>query len=186
MLWPTLATQEPLQLPPFSSLDVSNGAHVTLRHGATQRVTLVKGSLDYSRVTVTNGGTLVIRKCINKCPADYRLEVEIVVPNLKSISLANSGKIQAVGTFPPQDNLVVAVAHGGTIDVRLMPARRVTASVDQGGGILTMPQSWLSARVAQGGNITYWGDAEVKSSVEHGGVVVKGTADEFNLPLPVR
>jgi hypothetical protein len=183
-LLPTFAAETPVQLPPFNSIEAYDGAHVTLRHGPTQRVTLVKGSLDYSRVAVNSRGTLVIRKCENKCPRDHELSVEVVAPRLTSISLANSGRILTVGSFPRQDNLIIAVAHGGMIDLRLMPAGRVTASVDNGGRILTVPETSLSATVAQGGNITYWGDAEVKSSVEHGGGVVKGSAAEFNMPLP--
>jgi hypothetical protein len=182
-LLPTFAAETPVQLPPFNSIEAYDGAHVTLRHGPTQRVTIVKGSLDYSRVVVSREGALVVRKCNEKCPRGYELDVEIVVPSLRSISLTHSGRIQTVGSFPRQDNLVVAVAHGGMIDVRLMPAGRVTASVDNGGSILTVPETSLSATVAQGGNITYWGNAEVKSSVEHGGVVVKGSAAEFNLPV---
>jgi hypothetical protein len=86
-------------------------------------------------------------------------------------------------SFPRQDELAVAVSHGGTIDVRSMVADTVTASVNQGGRILTVPQAWLFARVTQGGVITYWGDGQVKQSIEHGGVVTKGGADEINLPL---
>jgi hypothetical protein len=48
--------------------------------------------------------------------------------------------------------------------------------VYSGGRIFARPGTALSADVEQGGNITYWGDAAVKSSIRHGGVVERGTA----------
>lgn len=175
--------QTTLQLAPFNSIEVRNGGHVVLRPAPTQRVTLLRGSLDYTRLGVTDGGRLVIDKCIRKCPRGYELEIEIFAPNLTRISLAHGGRIQSRGSFPRQSDLAVAVSNGGTIDVRSMVATRVTASVDQGGRILTVPQAWLFARVTHGGVITYWGGGQVRSSVEHGGVVHKGSAGQINLPL---
>ena len=175
--------QTPVQIAPFNSIEVRNGGHVIFRPATTQRVSLVRGSLDYTRLGVTDRGALVIDKCIRKCPRGYQVEIEIFAPNLTRISLANGGRIQSRGSFSRQSDLAVAVSHGGTIDVRSMVVDRVTASVDQGGRILTVPEAWLFARVTQGGVITYWGDGQVKSSVEHGGVVHKGTPDQINLSL---
>jgi len=174
--------QTPLQLPPFRSIQVNSG-HVVLRSAPMQRVTLLEGSLDYTRVAVTDRGVLVIDKCKVHCPRGYELEIEILMPTVSRISLANGGRIQTLGSFSGQADLGVAVAHGGTIDVRSMAADRVTASVEQGGRILTVPRGWLVARVAQGGVITYWGNARVDSSVQHGGVVNKGSPEEINVPL---
>jgi putative autotransporter adhesin-like protein len=178
-----LPVQTTLQVAPFNSIELPSGGHVVLQSAPTQRVALVRGSLDYTRVAVADGGRLIIDKCFRKCPQGYRLELEILAPNVTGMSLANGGRIQSRGSFPRQNELAVAVSHGGTIDVRSMVAQRVTASVDQGGRILTVPQATLSARVTQGGVITYWGNAQVRSSVEHGGVVNKGSADEISLPL---
>ena len=174
--------QTPLQLAPFSSIQVNSG-HVVLRSAPSQRVTLLRGSLEYTRVAVTDGGVLAIDKCKVHCPRGYELEIEILMPNVRRISLANGGRIQSLGSFAGQADLRVAVAHGGTIDVRSMPADRVNASVEQGGRILTVPRGSLSARVNQGGVITYWGNARVDSSIQHGGVVNKGSAEEINVPL---
>jgi hypothetical protein len=178
-----LPLQTTLQLAPFNSIAVIDGGHVVLRPAPTQRVTLLRGSLDYTRLSTTDGGRLVIDKCIRKCPRGYQLEVEIFAPSFARISLANGGSVQTRGGFPRQRELTVAVSHGGTIDVRSMAADRVTASVDQGGGIFTVPRAWLFARVTQGGMITYWGDAQVRSSVGHRGAVNKGSASQINLPL---
>jgi hypothetical protein len=178
-----LPVQTSLQVAPFTSIELPHGGHVVLQRAPTQRVTLVRGSLEYTRLAVADGGRLVIDKCFRKCPSGYRLELEISAPNVSGLSLSNGGSIQGRGSFPRQSELAVAVAHGGTIDVRSMAAQRVTASVEHGGRILTVPQASLVARVTQGGAITYWGDAQVRSSVQHGGVVHKGSADEINLPL---
>jgi hypothetical protein len=178
-----LPIQPTIQVGPFSSIEVPNGGHVILRASPTQRVTLARGSLDYTRWSVTEGRALVIDKCFRKCPRGYRLEIEILTPRFTGVALANGGTIQTRGNFPRQSDLAVAVSHGGTIDVRSIVASRVTASVEQGGRILTVPQASLFARIAQGGLITYWGDPQVRSSVQHGGVVSKGSADEINLPL---
>ena len=167
--------QATVPLAPFSSIDLPEGGHVTFRRGSEQRVTLVRGSLDHSRFTVSQGGRLIVEKCVaRKCPTGYRLEIEVVAPSLSGVSLANGGSIQSVGSFPRQSELTVAVAHGGTIDVRSMPVDRVTASVNQGGRILTVAEAALSATVNQGGVILYWGSPRVRSSVEHGGVVQRG------------
>jgi hypothetical protein len=179
---PAVSAQTPLQLAVFSSIEVNSG-HVVIRSAPTQRVTLLKGSLAYTRVAVTDAGVLVIDKCNVHCPRGYELEVEIQVPSVSRVSLANGGWIRSQGTFVLQTDLTARVAHGGTIDVRSMAVDRVTASVEQGGRILTVPRGSLFARVNQGGVITYWGNPQVRSSVQHGGVVDRGSANEINLPL---
>ena len=46
-----------------------------------------------------------------------------------------------------------------------------------------MPASGLKPRATQGGAITYSGDGQVRPSVQNGGVVQKGEANEIDLPL---
>ena len=176
------ASQESIPLPAFNAIEIRNGAHAVLRPSQTQRVTLLKGSLDYTRTAVI-GGVLVIDKCMVKCPRGYRLEIEIQSPGVRSISFANGGWIRTAGTFATQPELSVDISQGGTIDVRSLAAERVTASVQHGGRILTVPRESLSATVTQGGSITYWGNGRVRQSVQHGGVVQKGSPDEIDLPF---
>src|SRR5687768_18590851 len=80
-----------VQVERFSSIELPKGGHVILRPSATQRVTLVRGSLDYTRLRVTDRGALIVDKCYRKCPRGYRLELEILSPNVSRISLANGG-----------------------------------------------------------------------------------------------
>jgi hypothetical protein len=175
---------EPMQLAPFSAIDVRNGGHVVVRPGSSPRVTLLEGSRDYVRIGVNEQGVLIIDRCPSKCPSGYRIEVEVTAPAaLTRVSLANGGWVSTAGNFPRQQELAATVAHGGTVDVRSIAADRVTASVQQGGRILTIPGASLLARVDNGGVIMYWGNARVDSSTRYGGVVQKGEPSERNLPL---
>ena len=171
-----------IRLPSFSSIHVPGNAHVVLRPAAFQRVTLVSGNLSYSRIAVTDAGVLVIDKCRRKCPPDYELEIEIDLPSIAMLSVADGGWIRSEGRFSRQNEIEIDVSNGGTIDVRSMPADRVIASIDQGGQIRTIAGVTLSAKVTHGGAVTYWGNARVKSSIEDGGCVSKGSADEIDAP----
>jgi hypothetical protein len=145
-------------------------------------VTLVKGTLDQTEVTVDED-SLTIKNCKFRCPDGYELQIEIATPEISAISVSDGGIIRSRGDFPNRAEIRVAVAHGGTIDIRSMTVNNVNASVNQGGRILTKPQTMLSASVANGGAITYWGDARVKSSINRGGVVEKGTAANAAEPI---
>jgi hypothetical protein len=168
------AGQGPRQVSSFNAIEMSGGAHVLLRNASSHGVRVVEGSTDLSRIDVTRSGTLIIDKCRTKCPKGYRLEVEVLAPRITSILVAHGGRIESRAGFPRPVELTLEVSNGGTIDVRSISAERVIASVNQGGGILTTPRTFLSAVVANGGNITYWGDPQVKSSVDHAGAVTRG------------
>ena len=172
-----------VRLAPFRSVELRNGGKAILRHGPTQRVTFLKGSPDYTQVTVASGDGLVIEKCTRECARGYELEIEILTPELARVSVAEGGTIQSRGSFPRQAEIGVTVDNGGTVDIRSMSVGNVTASVVSGGRILAKPLTMMVARVVDGGNITYWGDAHVTSSIEHGGVVTRGTPSDADEPL---
>ena len=180
---PPAGSQKVVPLGQFSSIELRGGGKAILRHGPVPRVTLLKGSLTYSPVTIASGNQLIVDKCRNRCPQGYELQIEIVAPDIAGISVTDGGTIEVRGTFPRRAELRVAVSDGGAIDIRSMMVDSVVASVNQGGMIFTKPQSAMIASVRQGGNIIYWGDAQVISSVRNGGVVTKGTADEEDKPL---
>lgn len=167
----------------FSAVELRNGGRVKLIHGQSQGVTLVKGDPQQASITVGDDGRLVIDHCRTECPRRHDFEVEVVTPRLAAIAVAQGGTIQSRGEFPHQAEIGVNVSQGGTIDIRSMAVKNVRASVFSGGRIFVKPESALSADVEQGGIITYWGDAVVKSSVRHGGVVAKGTAADADRPL---
>jgi len=178
-----VAPQGEVSLAPFKSVELRAGGTVVLRHGLSQRVTLLQGNLDFTQVTVADAGRLVIDKCKTKCPRGYKLEIEIVTPDIAGLSVTDGGSIQSRGNFPRQPAIGVAVSQGGTIDIRSIEADSVTASIVQGGRILISAQNALSASVVDGGIITYWGDARVVSSIQRGGDVTRGSAAEANQPL---
>jgi hypothetical protein len=178
-----VAAQAMASLRPFSSVELHGGGKAILRYGPTQRVTLLKGSSDYTRVMIADGGRLVIDNCRKECPRGYDLQIEIETPDINRISVSDGGTIESRGSFTRQAEIGVAVSQGGRIDIRSMAVDNITASVDQGGIIFTRPQTAMFAKVANGGNITYWGGARVKSSIKGGGVVTRGTAAEADKPL---
>jgi hypothetical protein len=177
------AQSEPMAVAPFRSLEVRNGTHAILRYGPTPRVTFLRGNPDETEVTIVSGDRLVVDKCKRKCTGENEIEIEIVTPELVSITLAHGGWLQSRGGFPRQAEIGVTVDNGGTIDIRSMSVGSVTASVISGGVILTKPLTAMAATVVQGGNITYWGDARVTQSIEHGGVVEKGAASDVDKPF---
>ena len=166
----------------FSSITVRSGARVVLRHGRAQSVTVLQGDTRCAGISVDEGGRLVIDKYRGDCPR-YELEIDVVTPAIDEIMVMDGGTIETRGAFPSQAELAVAVGDGGTIDARSMTAGVVTAAVKSGGRIFTRPQDVLLANVTQGGIIRFWGDPRVKSSIQHGGSVRKGTAAEADLPL---
>ena len=178
-----VVAQTVVPLTPFRSIELRDGVKAILRHGPSQRVAFIKGSSDYTRVTIASADHLVIEKCVRKCPRGYDLEVEIVTPDIARLSVTDGGTIQSRGRFPRQAEMAVTVSNGGMIDIRSMAVGSVTASVVSGGGIFATPLTTLVASVVDGGSVTYWGDARVTSSIEHGGIVVRGSAADADKPL---
>src|SRR5687767_14433236 len=175
-----VAQSEPMavEVAPFRSVELRHGGKAILRHGPTQRVTFLKGSRDCTQISTASGDQLVIEKRKSKGDERCELEIEIITPELDRVTVAQGGTIQSRGTFPRQAEIGVTVDNGGTIDIRSMTAARVTASVVSGGRILAKPLTAMVASVVEGGNITYWGDARVTQSIQHGGVIERGTPSD--------
>jgi hypothetical protein len=174
--------QQAVTLAPFTSIELDGGVKAVLQYGSPQRMTVLKGSGDISLMTVSQE-RLVIDKCRDKCPRGYELHVEIVTPLIKAISVRNGGVIESRGSFPLQPSMSLAVSQGGTVDARAIPSNNITAAVEQGGRILSQPQTAMVASVSNGGVITYWGNPRITSSTQHGGVVIKGAAVDVDKPL---
>jgi hypothetical protein len=166
-----VSAAEVVPLDHFTGVGLRGGGHVALKHGAEQRVTILKGSTQFTRFRVEPGGGLQIDACNENCPQHYDLEIEIVTPDLNAIAVAGGGAIVADDGFPSRDELSVAVNGGGTIDVRHMPAGAVNAAVNGGGQIKTAPKTALNAAVNGGGRITYWGNPAVSEAVRGGGSI---------------
>ena len=157
---------------PFKSIQLRGGGHVVLHHGATQHVTLVKGSTQFTSFDV-RGNELTINACNANCPNHYDLEIDIVSPAIDGVAIEGGGEIEGQGGFPTQGKIGAAVAGGGSIDIRAIAADEVDAAVNGGGDIMTKPVRALHAAVNGGGEISYWGDPQVTSVVNGGGSVTK-------------
>lgn len=156
---------------PFHELQLRGGGHVIVHQGAVQRVLLLKGSTQFTRVKL-EGDKLVIDACNDQCPNLYDLEIEITAPTLTAFSLEGGGHIEAKGDFAQADKLSVAVHGGGRLDLRAIPAAAVNAAVMGGGDILVKAERTLNAAVMGGGVIHYSGEPQIHHSVMGGGSVV--------------
>lgn len=157
----------------FTSIQLRGGGHVVFQHGATQRVTLVKGSTEFTKLEVVHGNTLQIDACNSNCPLHYDLEIDIVSPAIDGVAIKGGGHIESKGDFPKQEGIGAAVQGGGNIDISGMSVDNVAAAVNGGGNIMTKPQRSLQAAVNGGGSIIYTGNPAVTSAVNGGGSVTK-------------
>ena len=165
---------EHVSVPAFRSVELRGGGEVTLHAGPIQRVTIVEGSAQVSRIYVAQNGKLRIDACDNRCPRHYRLRVDIQSPRLPDVAIAGGGSIRAAGGFPTEGRIAAAVDGGGSIDLRAIESTEVTAAINGGGRIAVRPRSRLTAAVNGGGDIRYWGDPQVTMAVHGGGTVRPG------------
>lgn len=162
--------QTPVDVPAFDSVELEGGGTVTIRHGPTQRVTLIRGDLATSDFSVDDDGRLTIRACRRSC-ADYRLEVEIVTPAIDAVAIEGGGHLTAEGNFPARDRFAIAINGGGSINMAAVESDDVAAAI-RGGGIITAnARRNLAASIRGGGAIRYLGGPSVASSIQGGGVV---------------
>jgi hypothetical protein len=157
----------------FDGIGLEGGGHVVVKHGATQSVTILKGSTQYTTFRIRHDNVLEIKACNRDCPRVYDLEIEILTPNLNSAAIDGGGHIAAADGFPEQDNFAAAVDGGGHIEMQALTARSVEAAVDGGGHIDVTARRALHAAIDGGGSITYHGDPQVTSAIDGGGSVSK-------------
>jgi hypothetical protein len=163
--------QTTVPLAHFNSIELHGGGHVVLRHGAQQRVTILQGSTQYTRLAIEESGKLVIDACNSDCPTHYDLEIEIVTPDIRAVAISGGGAIESAPGFPAQGSITAAVNGGGRIDMRNVAAQTGTAAVDGGGHIELRASDHLTAAVNGGGNIRYVGNPQVTTAIDGGGSV---------------
>jgi len=170
---PVLAT-EVVPVPAFHSVELRGGGDILVVPGSVQRVTLVQGSTRFTRFHMGRDGRLRIDACNALCPRNYPLQIRIESPRVPDVAIAGGGTIRATGGFAPQSALAAAIKGGGTIDLRSVEARDVSAAVDGGGDIYVHPRASLLAAVNGGGDIHYAGNPQVSMAVNGGGDVSRG------------
>ena len=162
---------EVVPTPAFRSIDLRGGGDVTIVRGLVQRVTIVSGSSQFTHIYLEREGQLRIDACNSRCPRNYPLQIRIESPTVPSVAIEGGGTIVAARGFAPQANLAAAVHAGGTIDLRAVDARDVSAAINAGGDIYVRPRVSLSAAVHAGGDIHYSGNPQVSMAVSNGGNV---------------
>jgi hypothetical protein len=167
---PAMASQI-VQTPAFSSVQLRGGGAVVVRPGPVQHVRITQGSAEVTRFRVDRRGQLMIDACIERCPAGYRLRVEIVSPTVPDVAVSGGGSISAAPGFAPQPRLSAAVNGGGGIDLRSLSVSRASIAVNGGGRVLAGELQNLSAAVNGGGTVLYSGNPSVSSAVRGGGTV---------------
>ena len=166
---------EVVPVPQFHSVQLLGGGVVTVVPGPTERVTIVEGSSQYTRMRVEREGRLRIDTCDTRCPQMYRLRVEIQSPSVPDLAINGGGVIETKGGFRSQSSLSVAINGGGHIDARAVEASSVSAAVHGGGRILVRARSNLSAAVNGGGLVNFWGNPSLSTAVHGGGAVLRGS-----------
>jgi hypothetical protein len=174
---------EAISVPAFKAVELDDGGHVTVRRGANQRVTMVDGSLQYTRFFVRDN-TLHIDNCYVKCPRNYRLRVEIETPSITALAVNDGGILTAAPGFPAQQSFAGAVNDGGVVDARALSADNVAGAVNDGGIVLVHVRKNLAATIRDGGRVTYWGDPQnIVRSIHDGGAIGRGAPGDLNKPL---
>lgn len=158
----------------FRSVELRGGGVVTVVPGPAQRVTIIDGSSQVTRIRVEGDGRLRIDTCTEQCPRSYRLRVEIQSPTVPSLAVSGGGLMTALRGFGPQQRLSAAVNGGGTVDARAVDVADVSAAVNGGGEVLVRPRVALSAAVNGGGHVRYSGNPSVSMAVHGGGSVSPG------------
>ena len=167
---PAMAT-ETVPVPAFRSVQLRGGGEVSVVPGPAQRVTLVDGSSQYTRMRVGRDGELRIDACVERCPQQYRLRIEIQSPRVPGLAVSGGGLIATRGSFAAQSNLSVAVNGGGRIDARSVQAGTVSAAVNGGGEAVVNARNLLAAAINGGGMVRYVGRPQIQSAIHGGGLV---------------
>lgn len=155
----------------FKSVQLRGGGSVSIRPGATQRVTLLSGSTRFTTVRVDDRGRLRIEACNARCPRDYDLQVEIVTPLAPDAAASGGGAMTFARGFRSQPQLSLAVSGGARINARAVSAASLSVAASGGGRVLTGSSRHLSAAVSGGAEVRYIGTPRVSSVVSGGGTI---------------
>jgi len=157
----------------FSDLKAHAGADVKVVYGSAQRVTVISGDLKKGHVEVKDGHVLDISGCSGMfCWSSHKFEVEVVTPQVASVTADSGADVNASGNFPKQAHLSVQAHSGGDVDVRAIPADTVDAQASSGGDARVNALATLNAQANSGGDVHYSGHpAHVNSQSNSGGDV---------------
>ena len=89
---PALAA-ETIPVAQFRSVQLRGGGIVDVVPGPVERVTIVEGSSEFTRMHVDYDGKLVIDTCNERCPTMYRMRVVIQSPRVPDLAISGGGQI---------------------------------------------------------------------------------------------
>lgn len=163
--------QQTVTLAHFDSVNATDGADVSIRHGAVQQVMILKGDAQTSRVEVQDG-KLAIATCRHlACPWHYQLKVAVITPGLRGVSADNGADILAEGSFPAQTALSANADDGGDLDLRAIPAAHAEANAKDGGEVQLQATASLNATATDGGEVKYSGKPSLNMRSDDGGEI---------------
>src|SRR3982750_1441389 len=83
---PALAA-ETVPVPAFRSVELRGGGEVSVVPGPAQRVTIVEGSSQFTRMRVERDGQLKIDACNERCPHFYHLRIQVEAPRVPDLAV---------------------------------------------------------------------------------------------------
>jgi len=167
---PAIAVEN-MPVPAFHNVELAGGGNVTLVPGPVQRVTILEGNSQFTRMRVDGTGRLRIDTCNDRCPQHYTLRVEIQSPSLPGVGITGGGTIRATNGFAEQSRVAAGVNGGGVIDLRAVRGGNVAVGVNGGGKVFVNARETLTAGVNGGGEVRYVGNPQVTSAIDGGGTV---------------
>lgn len=127
---------EILDLDEFSGIDLSESADVSITQGDVQKVTVTGHGniLDLLETTVRNDVWQIDLE--RGCYRDYELSIDIVVPDLRSISISGSGNVY-VDDFTDQNNLDLDISGSGKIELeRFKDTKNLDVRISGSGDVI--------------------------------------------------
>jgi len=191
------ATGQPVKqarsVKPFENivLETSDHTAIQIREGKVAGITIKAGAawIDKIKTSVT-GATLTVH-LDEKSFDDGFIEICILVPVLRKISLNGGGQVQIVdgnlganletsinggGRIKFEEksrvqNLHGRVSGGGTVEALNLMAEKASILIVGGGEVMLQVGEVLEGKIIGGGDILYEGDPQVSSQISGGGRV---------------
>jgi hypothetical protein len=162
----------------FHSVTIEGMGHVTLVHGAQQRVVLKQGDTNNTKIYVKDGD-LVFKSCPgkgwfgwnNSCPMGYDLEVEITTPGFDGVEIDGSGKVMAAPGFPRQPKLAIEINGSGNVDLMAVPTASTDVAIHGSGKVRVNAQQDLDVEIAGSGSVIYGGNPHISQTIMGSGEV---------------
>jgi Putative auto-transporter adhesin, head GIN domain len=180
-------------VPPFTSVDLTGAANVSITTGTVQKVSVTADDNLLSYITTTvDGGTLKIGSKPGSYSSHVDTHVDVTVPSLDALTLSGSGNITVIGVDATSlalmlkgagnlsadgtvDELGATVSGAGNLELRELVAKRAVAEVSGTGRMAVHATESLDASVSGTGEIVYTGEpTHVTTSVSGTGSIRKG------------